>query len=142
MQNEIVVMSLRPQAVEQIKRERPDWQVGLLAAASLTDLAGVEADFLAVHSKMVNPGFVRRIHRSGKTIQVWTVNDTIGMTSMFGMGVDGLITDEPAQAVQLLAQRADMNPVERMLVTTGLLVVGDQAHLDPSTDGVYTPTLH
>jgi len=136
MENEVVVMSLRPQAVEQVKRERPDWQVGLLAAASLTDLAGVDVDFLAVHSKMVNPSFVRRIHRSGKTIQAWTVNDTIGMTKMFGMGVDALITDEPARAAQLLVQRAGMNPMERMLVTAGLLVVGDQEHVDPSTDGV------
>ncbi len=136
MQNEIVVMSLKPKAVEQVKRERPDWQVGLLAAAALTDLASVEADFLAVHSKMVNPGFVRRIHRSGKTIQVWTVNDTIGMTKMFGMGVDALITDEPGRAAHLLAQRAGMDPVERMMVTAGLLVVGDQVHVNPSTDGV------
>jgi glycerophosphoryl diester phosphodiesterase len=136
MQSEVVVMSLRPQALEQVKRERPDWQVGLLAAATLTDLAGVDVNFLAVHSKMVNPGFVRRIHRNGKTIQVWTVNDTVGMTKMFGMGVDALITDEPVRAVQLLAQRAGMNPMERMLVTAGLLVVGDQEHIDPSTDGL------
>lgn len=138
MENEVVLMSLSPQAVEQVKRERPDWQMGLLAAATLTDLAGVDVDFIAVHSKMVNPGFVRRIHRSGKTIQVWTVNDTVGMTKMFGMGVDALITDEPARAAQLLAQRAGMNSMERMLVTSGLLVVGDQAHVDPSTDGVYS----
>lgn len=138
MENEVVLMSLRPQAVEQVKRERSDWQVGLLAAATLTDLAGVDVDFLAVHSKMVNPGFVRRIHRSGKTIQVWTINDTIGMTKMFGMGVDAIITDEPVLAAQLLAQRVRMNPMERMLVTAGLLVVGDQVHIDPSTDGVYS----
>ena len=60
------------------------------------------------------------------------------MTKMFGMGVDALITDEPARAAQLLAQREGMTPMERMLVTAGLLVVGDQAHVDPSTDGVYS----
>lgn len=140
MENEIVVMSLKPEAVAQVKRERPDWQVGLLAAAALTDLSRVEADFLAVHSRMITAGFVRRIHRSGKTIQVWTINDTIGMTKMVGMGVDALITDEPGLATRLLAQRADMDPVERMLVTAGLLVVGDQTHLDPSTDGASSTT--
>jgi len=137
MQNEIVVMSLKPKAVAQVKRERPDWQVGLLAAAALTDLASVKADFLAVHSRMVTPKFVHRVHRKGKTLQVWTINDTVGMTKMFGMGVDALITDEPDRAVHLLAQRAGMDPVERMLVTAGLLVAGDQTHVDPSTDGVY-----
>jgi glycerophosphoryl diester phosphodiesterase len=67
---------------------------------------------------------------------VWTINDTVGMTKMFGMGVDALITDEPNIAAQLLAQRAGMDPVERMLVTAGLLVVGDQEHVDPLTDGM------
>jgi hypothetical protein len=84
---------------------------------------------------MATPGFVRRIHRRGKTIQVWTVNDPVGMTKMFGMGVDALITDEPRRAADLLAQRADMEPVERMLVTAGLLIMGDQTHEDPSRDG-------
>lgn len=136
MENNIVIMSLRPEAVTQVKAERPDWQVGLLAAAALTDLTRVEADFLAVHSKMVTPGFVRRTHRSGKTIQVWTINDAVGMTKMFGMGVDAIITDEPGRAVRLLAQRTTMDPLERMLVTAGLLVMGDETHIDPATEGL------
>ena len=60
----------------------------------------------------------------------------LGMTKMFGMDVDALITDEPALAVSLLAQRVGMDPVERMLVTAGLLVLGDQEHVDPLTDGM------
>jgi glycerophosphoryl diester phosphodiesterase len=136
MENSIVIMSLRPEAVSQVKAERPDWQVGLLAAAALTDLTRVKADFLAVHSKMVTSGFVRRTHRSGKTIQVWTINDTVGMTKMFGMGVDAIITDEPGRAVRLLAQRAIMDPLERLLVTAGLVVMGDETHIDPATEGL------
>jgi glycerophosphoryl diester phosphodiesterase len=134
MEEAVVVMSLKPEAVEQVKRMRSHWQVGLLAAASLTDLTRVEADFLAVHSRMVTPRFVRRVQRTGKALKVWTINDTIGMTKMFGMGVDAIITDAPGHAARLLAQRAGMDPVERMLLTAGLLVLGDQAHVDPLTD--------
>jgi glycerophosphoryl diester phosphodiesterase len=136
MAGEIAIMSLRPEAVAQVKAARPGWPVGLLAAAALTDLTRVDADFLAVHSKMVARRFVRRTHRSGKTIQAWTINDPIGMTKMFGMGVDAIITDEPAQAVRLLAQRATLDPLERILVTAGLLVMGDETHVDPATDGL------
>jgi glycerophosphoryl diester phosphodiesterase len=110
--------------------------VGLLAAAALTDLTRVEADFLALHSKMVTPGLVRRMNRNGKTIQVWTINDTVGMTKMFGMGVDAIITDEPGRAVRLLAQRTTMDPLERILVTAGLLAMGDETHVDPATEGL------
>ena len=136
MEKKVVVMSLKPEAVDQVKRKRPHWQVGLLAASALTDLTRADADFLAVHSRMATPGFVRRVHRKGKTLQAWTINDTVGMTKIFGMGIDALITDEPALAVNLLAQRAEMDPVERMLVTAGLIAVGSQEHLDPLTDGI------
>lgn len=136
MENDIVIMSLRPEAVAQVKAERPKWHVGLLIAAALTDLTRVKTDFLAVHSKMVTPRFVRRTHRSGKTIQAWTINDTVGMTKMFGMGVDAIITDEPGRAVRLLAQRTTMDPFERILVTAGLLAMGDETHTDPATEGL------
>lgn len=136
MEKQVVVMSLKPEAVGWVKRKRPHWQVGLLAASALTDLTRADVDFLAVHSRMATPGFVRRVHRKGKTLQAWTINDTVGMTKMFGMGIDALITDEPALAVGLLAQRAEMDPVERMLVTAGLIAVGSQEHLDPLTDGM------
>jgi glycerophosphoryl diester phosphodiesterase len=85
---------------------------------------------------MVTPGFVRRVHRAGKVLYVWTVNDAVGMTRQFGMGVDALITDKPALAVRLLDQRGEMTPVERLLVTAGLLLVGETEHVDPKTDGI------
>jgi glycerophosphoryl diester phosphodiesterase len=85
---------------------------------------------------MVTSRFVRRVHRAGKALLVWTVNDTVGMTWLFGMKVDALITDDPALAIRLLNQRAKMNPVERLLHTAGLLVVGESEHVDPRTDGL------
>ena len=134
MERDIVLMSLNSEAVRQVKHIRSEWQVGLLSAAALGDLTRVEADFLAVHSNMVTGSFVHRVHRAGKTLQVWTVNDLVGMTRFLGMGVDAIITDEPARAIRLLEQRAKMDPVKRLLVTTGLLVTGDAEHVDPMTD--------
>jgi len=136
MGNQVAIMSLKPEAAAQVKRRRPRWRVGLLAASALTDLTRAEVDFLALHSRMVNPGLLGRAHRQGKTLQVWTINDPVGMTTMFGMGVDAIITDKPGLAVSLLAQRREMDPVERMLVTAGLIVLGDQEHVDPKSDSL------
>jgi glycerophosphoryl diester phosphodiesterase len=136
MEKEVAVMSLKIEGTRQVKTARPGWQTGLLSAATLGDLTRVEVDFLAVHSRMVTPGFVRRVHRAGKTLHVWTVNDVVGMTRLFGMGVDAVITDVPALAVRLLDQRSKMDPVERLLVTAGLLVAGEPEHVDPASDGV------
>jgi glycerophosphoryl diester phosphodiesterase len=38
------------------------------------------------------------------------------MSTMIGRGVDGLITDKPALARRVLAERAEMSPLERLLL--------------------------
>jgi glycerophosphoryl diester phosphodiesterase len=134
MEDDIVVMSLKPEAVRQVKIARPGWRVGLLSAAALTDLIGEEADFLAVHSKLATPGFVRRAHDADKALYVWTVNDAVSMMQMFARGVDALITDEPALAAHLLEQRKKLEPAERMLMAAGLLTLGESEHIDPAGD--------
>ncbi len=53
---------------------------------------------------------------------MWTVNDKVTMSTMIGRGVDGLITDHPALARAVLAERAEMSPVERLLLELALFL--------------------
>ena len=45
-----------------------------------------------------------------------TVNDPIDISTMTSRGVDGLITDAPAVANKVLAQRKDLAPGERLIL--------------------------
>ena len=65
---------------------------------------------------MVSRGFVRRAHQAGKQVFAWTVNDPVSMSQMIARGVDGIITDEPAMARQVLAERAELTTTERLLL--------------------------
>jgi len=121
MESDIVIMSLKREGVEKVQALRPDWTVGLLATMTMGDLTRVDVDFLAVNAKTATPGFVRAAHRNGREVYVWTVNDVIGMSNQFSRGVDSLITDEPALARQVLAQRAELSSVERLLVELAAL---------------------
>lgn len=40
---------------------------------------------------------------------------------MMSLGVDGVITDEPALAREVIAERADLNPAERLLMHMAIL---------------------
>lgn len=119
MTDRVVLMSLDRPTVEKLRSLRPDWTVGLLAAVSVGDLTQLDADFLAVNAKNATTGFARRVRSSGKELQVWTVNNPAQMSSMMSLGVDAIITDEPALARDVLRQRAAMTPVERLLVSIG-----------------------
>ncbi|MEM9659281.1 MAG: glycerophosphodiester phosphodiesterase, partial [Planctomycetota bacterium] len=116
MQDQIVLMSLKYDAVKKMKSLRPEWTVGLLTATSVGDLTQMEADFLAVNTGLVDGAFIRRAHRSGKDVYAWTVNDSTEMLRLLGLGVDGLITDYPGRARQALATRAGLNAAERLLL--------------------------
>jgi glycerophosphoryl diester phosphodiesterase len=116
MNDQVMAMSLKYDAVQKMKALRPDWSVGLLTATAIGDLTRVEADFLAVNAKLATRGFVRRAHERGLPVYAWTVNDPVQMFRMINHGVDGLITDKPALARVVLERRAELNSAERLLV--------------------------
>jgi glycerophosphoryl diester phosphodiesterase len=116
MSDRIAIMSLKYDAVLKMKQLRPEWTVGLLSATAVGDLSRLDADFLAVSMNMVSRGFVRRAHQAGTQVFAWTVNDPVSMSRMVSRGVDGIITDEPAMARKVLAERAELTTTERLLL--------------------------
>lgn len=48
---------------------------------------------------VVTPGFVRAVHRTGRSLQVWTVNRSGPMRRLADWGVDAIVTDEVRRAV-------------------------------------------
>ncbi len=116
MEDDCIFMSLDHHMVGALKRLRPNWRVGVLAAKAFGDLTSLDADFLAVEAQMATSRFVRRAHRAGQDVYVWTVNDPAWMLTTISRGVDGLITDRPDVARSVVATRAEMSDAERVLV--------------------------
>jgi glycerophosphoryl diester phosphodiesterase len=116
MEESCSFMSLDHHMVGALKRLRPQWRVGVLAAKAFGDLTSLDADFLAVETRMATARFVRRTHRAGQDVYVWTVNDPAWMLTTMSRGVDGLITDRPQVARSVVATRAEMSDTERVLV--------------------------
>ena len=116
MEKDCVFMSLDHDMVAKMKRLRPEWRVGVLAAKAMGDMTTLRADFLAVEARMANVRFVRRAHRAGRDVYVWTVDDPAWMLRSMGAGVDGLITNKPALAREVVARRAAMSDAQRFLV--------------------------
>jgi glycerophosphoryl diester phosphodiesterase len=57
--------------------------------------------------RVVTPGFVRRAHRHGLQVHVWTINDPAEMHRLLELGVDGIVTDRADLLKQVLRDRGE-----------------------------------
>jgi len=57
---------------------------------------------LMVEHVMADRQYVRKMHRRGYRIFVWTVNEPEDMRRVIDNGVDGIITDYPARLLDIL----------------------------------------
>lgn len=116
MVDQVMLMSLNVNAVKKVKSIRPTWKAGLLLSVSAGNLKKLNVDFLAVNGTFATPNFIQEIHRSGKQVFVWTINDSVSMSNMISRGVDGIITDKPDLAKNVLAFREHLSVPERLLL--------------------------
>ncbi len=134
MQNDVVTMSLNRTMVDNMKRLRPNWTAGLLAAKAIGQPSRLPYDFLAVESRMATRRFIRAAHATHKPVYVWTVNDPQRMVRLVGLGADGLITDRPALAREVLGRYAAMTQGERLLFFTMTWLGVRQETSEPQDD--------
>ena len=124
-QDEVMVMSLDLPGLQTIAALRPEWTHGLLNTASLGNLTRLEVDFLALNAAAATRRQIRAAHQRGMRVFVWTVDDPVQMSVLLSRGADGLITNEPALAREVLELREALSPVGQLLVwlagETGLL---------------------
>ncbi|HJQ99138.1 MAG TPA: glycerophosphodiester phosphodiesterase family protein [Candidatus Polarisedimenticolaceae bacterium] len=116
MANDCVFMSLDHGMVHKMKEVRPAWRSGILVAQAMGDLTKLDADFYAVRAELATRRFVRRVHAENRDVYVWTVNDPAWMLAAMSRGVDGLITDRPDVAREVVGKRAAMSDAERVMV--------------------------
>jgi glycerophosphoryl diester phosphodiesterase len=122
--SECVVSSLNFQALTEIKRAFPELITGFIVLQAAGNLSRMGADFLSISAARATPRLVRAVHRRGEKVHVWTVNDLNNALSMIEMGVDNIITDEPADIRSLLEAWHRLSDSEKIVLMLRNLIVG------------------
>jgi glycerophosphoryl diester phosphodiesterase len=108
MASRVVVMSFAPTALRRVKLLAPDVPTVLLLEWRLPGLrdgmlpAGVPIAGPGLQVLQAEPGFVERAHARGNQVYVWTVNEPDDVDFVWGLGVDTIITDRPAEVLAQL----------------------------------------
>jgi glycerophosphoryl diester phosphodiesterase len=66
-------------------------------------LSAARARALTVHHELVSAAVVRAARSRRAVVLTWTVNDAARIAALARLGVDGIITDDPGKARDVLA---------------------------------------
>jgi len=112
MQERVMFSSFNWSALQRAKQLLPSVPVGLLALPGLLGIFArswigrrwIEYDALHPEWKDAKSKLINQIHSLGKRVHVYTVNMSQDMLHLFQSGVDGIFTDDPLLALQVLKQ--------------------------------------
>lgn len=110
--DDAVITSLDYAALKQVEAIEPQAVTGHIVTAAVGDILRTEADFLSLNAAQATVALVRRAHRAGKGVHVWTVNTRDAMIELAARGVDNIITDDPALFARLRAEIHGLEPAE------------------------------
>ena len=114
MEQECVVIGMNYELIDTIERTYPEIQTGYLTFASFGDTALLNCDYLALEEESATAEVVAEIHKQGKKVLVWTSNARKAQMHFLCSKIDGLITDEASQALQLISELRERSDLQRM----------------------------
>jgi glycerophosphoryl diester phosphodiesterase len=114
--NRCVVTSLDATGLREMKRLSPNLKTGLIVFRAVGNLVQADTDFFSLSAGAVAGQFVRRAHRAGKSVHVWTVNDVQNTLTMVETGVDNIITDNPVLIREVLREWTALPYAEKFAI--------------------------
>ncbi|TDX30931.1 glycerophosphoryl diester phosphodiesterase [Modicisalibacter xianhensis] len=115
--DDVIVASLSPQVIREVKRQAPQLRTTLFAQFVVR--GGLDTsiiDALGLRHNRVTPESAAVAHRLGYQLHAWTVNSRSEMSRMIDLGVDNIITDRPDVLAEVLAERDTLSDGELLLV--------------------------
>lgn len=103
MEEQCVITSTSLSYLKQVKEMEPALRTGYIISAAYGNFYSSEAvDFISVRSSFVDERLIENVHAQGKGVFAWTVNSKSEMERLILLGVDGIITDRPVLAREIV----------------------------------------
>ncbi|GAB2669301.1 glycerophosphodiester phosphodiesterase [Kribbella swartbergensis] len=103
MSSRVFVQSFEPQHLRWVRELAPELPLGLLRSTLDPDPVAIAKDLeLSAYNPsdgafQTRPGIVAELHAIGVAVNVWTVDDANRWNALEKAGVDGIITNRPAE---------------------------------------------
>lgn len=111
-QNQIFFSSFHPRSLAKAQALLPEVPRGLLAndgfrAMLVRSFIFYFGNYQALHPNRwtTSPQQIRRVHRLGRRVHIFTVNEEALMRKFFRWGADGIFTDDPPLALRVRGEK-------------------------------------
>lgn len=94
-------MSLDLSVMEKLEKKAPEIKTGYVIPIQFGQFENYSVDFFAIEDFSYQEDLVTQAHEMKKELYVWTINDEQKLTAYLQRPVDGIITDEVAEAQSL-----------------------------------------
>jgi glycerophosphoryl diester phosphodiesterase len=132
------VASLHYASLAEARKEWPALRTAAIVSARVGDPTRLEVDVLSMNAKLVTTRLLRSAHLRGKEVHVWTIDDPRLATRLMDLGVDNLITNDPAVMVRLRDERGALSRIERLVLAFRVLL---RAEVQPPPPATSVPEL-
>ena len=103
MANQCVVTSTNLPYLRRVKAVLPEVRTGYIISAAYGNFYSSEdVDFISIRSGFVTSALMQNAHEQGKAVYAWTVNSKSELERLTLLGVDGIITDRPVLAREIV----------------------------------------
>jgi glycerophosphoryl diester phosphodiesterase len=104
-----VVQSFDPRTLVELRKIEPSTQISFLSDDWRHDLAQIArelgANIISPNWRLLNRRKVTELHAMGVRVVPWTANTVRSWETLVDLGVDGIITDDPAALIEYLKRQ-------------------------------------
>lgn len=108
MTDRVIVQSFDWRTLAEVRKLEPKIRLSQLTEANYIDpevLAQTKAEIVSPWYKWITPEYVKVMHKAGKKVAPWTINDPRAWEMAVNSGVDAIITDYPADLINWLKSK-------------------------------------
>ena len=105
------------ETLEEVRKADPEVLTAYTSVIGIGDLDSLDAaDIISIQETFATYENIDRIHRAGKRVFVWTVNEEDTMKKLISLNVDAILTNDPALCRSVIDQYDSniMNTVQRI----------------------------
>lgn len=103
MENQCVITSTNLSYLKRVKEVLPEIRTGYIISAAYGNFySNEDVDFISIRSGFVTSALMQNAHEQGKAVYAWTVNTKSELERLTLLGVDGIITDRPVLAREIV----------------------------------------